>query len=396
MESVLTLIFAGGIFRASRPLTEAQPDAGYSRSVSDTPAEDAPGRNMPRVQTARTTDGVSIAYASTGDGPPLVLMPSLPLGNFVGEWQVPVHRDAYQRIADDLRLIQYDSRGSGHSQRDVSNITPEAMLRDLDAVADAAGVERFALFGMYLASTYAISYTLAHPERVSHMVLFGGSARGWDAMGARQTQALLSLIEQDWDTFVTSAIHTWMGWSAGEAGRLETEAARDATTPLITRAMLQATSGLDFTDQLSSITVPVLVFHQRGVQQIPIETSRALAESFPNGRLCVLEGSAASLFVEDFDSVLRELHAFLGISSSVADTSGRPRHAAEWPMPRALTTRELDVLRLLAQGETNAEIARRLGISVHTVERHVANLYRKIDARGRADATAFAVRRGIA
>jgi pimeloyl-ACP methyl ester carboxylesterase/DNA-binding CsgD family transcriptional regulator len=348
------------------------------------------------VQYARTTDGVSIAYASTGDGPPLVLMPSLPLGNFVGEWQVPVHRHAYRRMAQDTRLIQYDSRGSGHSQRDVAEIKPEAMLRDLDAVVQATGIERFALLGMYLGTTYAISYALAHPERVSHLVLFGGSARGWDAMGARQTQALLSLIEQDWDTFVTSAIHTWMGWSAGEGGRLETEAARDSTTPAITRATLQATSGLDYTDQLAEIPVPVLVFHQRGVQQIPLESSLALAAGFPHGRLCVLEGSAASLFVEDFDSVLRELHAFLGISPMGGDALIRPRHATEAPGPGALTNRQTEVLRLLAQGETNAEIAHRLGISVHTVERHVANLYRRIDARGRADATAFAVRRGIA
>lgn len=348
------------------------------------------------MQFARTVDGVSIAYGVSGTGPPLVLMPSMPLGNFTGEWQVPVHRDAFRRLGGDLRLIQYDSRGSGRSQRDVPDLTPAAMLRDLDAVVAAARVERFALLGMYLGCTYAIGYALEHPERVSHLVLFGGSARGWDAMGAPQTQALLSLIEQDWDTFVGSAIHAWMGWSAGEAGRIETQVARDATTPTIARALLQVTSGLDFTDRLAGLDMPVLVFHQRGVQQIAIETSERLAQGFPNGRLCVLEGSAASLFVEDFDTVLRELHLFLGVSGKDMGAANGSRHAGEPGAPGTLTTRELDVLRLLAQGETNAEIARRLGISVHTIERHVANLYRKIDARGRADATAFAIRRGIA
>jgi DNA-binding CsgD family transcriptional regulator/NAD(P)-dependent dehydrogenase (short-subunit alcohol dehydrogenase family) len=261
----------------------------------------------------------------------------------------------------------------------------------LDAVVAAAGVRRFALLGMYLACTYAISYALEHPERVSHLVLFGGSARGWDAMGGRETQALLSLIEQDWDTFVASAFHAWLGWSAGEeAVRLQTESAKAATTPGVTRAMLQAASAMDLTDQLASIRAPVLVFHRLGGRQISLGISRELAEAVPDGRLTVLDGSAASLFFESFEIVLRELLAFLGLAAPIE------HDRAASGTPDGLTARERDVLRILAKGETNAEIARLLGISVHTVERHVANLYRKIDARGRADATAFALRHGIA
>jgi DNA-binding NarL/FixJ family response regulator len=364
---------------------------GYSRNVIDTPGHDAP-----RVGHTRTSDGVSIAWTSSGEGPALVLMPSMPLSDFSGEWQVSLHRAAFEKMSRSMRLIQYDSRGTGRSQRDVTDLSAEAMLRDLDAVVAAAGVRRFALFGMYLATTYAIAYALQHPDRVSHLVLFGGSARAWDAMGSRQTQALLSLIEQDWDTFVASAIHSWMGWSAGEAGREETEVAKASTTPAVARQMLQEGSATDLRDRLSEVQAPVLVFHQRGGQQISLEVSQELAAGFPNGHLSVLEGSAASLFVEDFDTVLRQLRAFLGIESAGEGAARSPRLEIGAAHNASLTPRELDVLKLLAQGEMNAEIASRLGISVHTVERHVANLYRKIDARGRADATAFAVRRGIA
>jgi pimeloyl-ACP methyl ester carboxylesterase/DNA-binding CsgD family transcriptional regulator len=350
----------------------------------------------PPVRFTRTADDVTIAYCATGDGPPLVLMPSLPLGNLTGEWSTPVHRDAFVALSRHVRLIQYDARGSGRSQRDAPDLSPDAMLRDLDAVRAAVDEPRVALVGMYLSCANAVAYALRHPERVSHLVLFGGSARGWDSMGARETQALLSLMEQDWDTFVESAFHAWMGWSAGEAGRLATESARTSTTAATARAMLQAASGLDLTDQLGSLEMPTLVFHRRGVRQVPIEVSEALAAAIPDGRLCVLDGSTASLFVEGFDEVRRELVGFVTGRPPSPARPGGPEPPADAASPGGLTPREVEVLRLVAQGEKNAAIAHRLGVSVHTVERHVANLYRKIDARGRADATAYAIRRGLA
>jgi pimeloyl-ACP methyl ester carboxylesterase/DNA-binding CsgD family transcriptional regulator len=344
---------------------------------------------MPSVAFARPTDGVTIAYVASGEGTPLVLMPAKPLGNVSGEWQVPLHREAFMALGRQFRLIQYDSRGSGRSQRDVDDVSPAAMHLDLDAVLAACGASRCALVSMYLGCTVGIAYALNHPDRVSHLVLFGGSARGWDAMGARQTQALLSLIEQDWDTFIESAVHAWLGPAEGETGRLQADAMRDSTTPAITRRVLQAGSGIDLTDRLGELAMPVLVFHRRGARQVPIEVSESLAAAAPQGRLRVLEGSIASILLEDFDSVLRDLVNFTGGHVTVAP----PQKLAA---RSDLTPRETQVLRLLAQGETNAEIGHRLEISVHTVERHVANLYRKIEARGRADATAYAVRRGLA
>jgi DNA-binding CsgD family transcriptional regulator/pimeloyl-ACP methyl ester carboxylesterase len=382
------------------------PCRGYARWVSH---DRSPG--TPQARFTRTVDGVSIAYAVSGTGPPLVLMPAMPLGNFTGEWQVPIHRDAYQRLGRHVQLIQYDSRGSGRSQRDVSDLSAEATQRDLDAVVSAAGLERFALMGMYLCTAHALAYALRHPDRVSHLILFGGSARGWDSMGATETQALLSLIDHDWDTFVSAAMHAWLGWSAGETdGRLQTESARTSTTPAVTRQLLQAASGVDLTDQVPKVQAPVLVFHQNGARQVALEVSRQLAAAVPDGRLVVFEGAAASLFIDAFDLVLAELLRFLGLDP--ADGARRPttRPTDAWalyPLPRPtdarpvpplspLSPRETQVLRILAGGETNAEIARQLGLSVNTVERHIANIYRKIDARGRADATAYAIRGGIA
>ena len=348
----------------------------------------------PHVFYAGTTDAVTIAYTVVGAGPTLVLLPGVPFSNFLEEWRIPILRGVYERLAVRLQIVQYDGRGTGHSQRDVSDLSLEAMLRDLDAVVGQAGIERFALLGFYNSCTHAIAYAALHPERVSCLVLFGGSSRGWLAMSAPETQALLSLIERDWSVFVDSAAHAWMGWSVGEAGRLAADSFRNATTPAVARATFQAASAIDVSGDLAAVMAPTLVLHRADIEQIPRAVSEELAAALPNGHLRLLAGSSPALFFENTDEVVREITGFV----IEGRPDGGPKRSPAPPTRNAhgLTTRELDVLRLIAQGETNAEIAHRLTLSVNTVERHVANLYRKIDARGRADATAFALRQGIA
>jgi DNA-binding CsgD family transcriptional regulator/pimeloyl-ACP methyl ester carboxylesterase len=313
------------------------------------------------------------------------------------EWQNPLLNRVFGQLAQRLTLVHYDGRGTGHSQRDVTDLSLGAMVSDLEAVIGRAGLPEVSLLGQYNSCPHAIAYAARHPERVKRMVLFAGSARGWNAMSARQTQALLSLIEQDWDLFADSAAHQWMGWSSGEAGRAVADGIRGAVTPQIARATLQAASAADVTEQLPRVAAPTLVLHPRGMTQIPIDAARSLAMGLPRGRLVVLEGAQPVLFTEDSGEVVSMLADFFGkgiepAAAPVAEAAGS--HATEPPM--GLSRRELEVLRLVAAGESNSQIARRLGLSTHTVERHVANMYRKIGARGRADATAYALRHGLA
>jgi DNA-binding CsgD family transcriptional regulator len=231
------------------------------------------------------------------------------------------------------------------------------------------------------------------------MVLFGGSARGWNAMSNRQTQALLSLIEQDWDLFADSAAHQWFGWSAAEAGRATADQIRGAVTPQAARAMMQVASAVDVTEQVPDVVAPTLVVHRSGMTQIPIDVPRSLARALPRGRLVVLEGERPTLFGEGTDAVVSMILDFLCEGTEPAAPLRARAGVTLGPdgAPSAgLSRRELEVLQLLAAGESNRQIARRLGLSTHTIERHVANLYRKIGARGRADATAYALRNGLA
>ena len=353
----------------------------------------------PDLNFATAADGVSIAWSSIGSGPTLIHLPGVPFSNVEGEWRIPVLQDTFGQLGREVRLIQYDGRGTGRSQRDVTDLSLEAYVGDLEAVVEAAAVERVVLLGFYHSVTHAIAWAARHPERVRGLILFGGALRGWDPMRGSGTQALLSLIERDWDTFVESAAHAWLGWPAGDEGRLAAEWFRASTTPAVARATLQAAYDIDVTEDAARVTAPALVLHRADATVIPFELSSELARALPAGRLEILLGSSASLFFEGADQVAARLIAF--VRDPLAPAPATPAgHAAEpastSPGSAGLSPRETDVLRLLAGGETNGQIAADLGISINTVERHVSNLYRKIDARGRADATAWAIRHGIA
>jgi pimeloyl-ACP methyl ester carboxylesterase/DNA-binding CsgD family transcriptional regulator len=353
----------------------------------------------PDISIATAADGVSIAWTSIGGGPTLIHLPGVPFSNIEAEWRVPVLRRTFTALGDRIRFIQYDGRGTGRSQRDVADLSLDAYLGDLDAVIEAAGVDQVVLLGFYASAPHAIAWAARHPERVRGVILFGGATSHWQTMQGPGIEALLSLIERDWNTFVESVTHAWLGWPEGDEARLAAEGFRTSTTPAIARASLQAAGGIDVTAEAAAVRCPVLVLHRADAQVVPLEVSAELARALPGGRVAVLPGSSAGLFFEATDLVIDRIVAFVrdpltepGPSAAVADVG--PKRPARGS--GELSPRETEVLRLLAGGDTNGQIAARLGLSINTIERHVVNVYRKIDARGRAEATAWAIRNGVA
>ena len=350
----------------------------------------------PDVRYATSADGTSIAWTSIGSGPTLIHLPGVPFSNVEGEWRVPVLRRAFTTLGQDLQFIQYDGRGTGRSQRDVADLSLEAYLADLDAVVEAAAVDTVVLLGFYASAAHAIAWAARHAEHVRGVILFGGATSHWQTMRGPAIGALLSLIERDWNTFVESVTHAWLGWPEGEEARFAAEGFRTSTTPALARAALEAAGGIDVTTEAAAVRCPALVLHRADAQVIPLEVSAELARALPGGRLAVLPGSSAGLFFEATDLVVDRIVAF------VRDPLAEPAPATDVARKRPtrgsgeLSPREAEVLRLLAGGDSNGQIAARLGLSINTVERHVANLYRKIDARGRAEATAWAIRNGVA
>ncbi|MGK5683025.1 alpha/beta fold hydrolase [Actinoplanes sp. URMC 104] len=335
---------------------------------------------QPDLRFARAGDGVTLGYQMVGQGPVLVWMPSL--SNIVAQWRIPAVRDAYTGLARNHTVVLYDGRGTGASDRriDLTDLGVEAHLRDLTAVLDHAGIRRASLLGYYHSVATAIAFAARHPERVERLVLFGGAPRMREAMRPAQTQALLSLVDQDWSLFADAAATAWLGWDVTPSGRLTAEAFRTATTAAVAKAWFEAAQEIDVTGDVGRVRAPTLVLHRQGEQQIPVEVFRRLAAALPDGRLVELPGSTPTLFVEDPAADLHLVSQFV--------TTGRVARLR----PLVLTAREREVLRLLAEGSSNAGIARHLGIAVHTIERHLANIYRKLGVRGRTAAVAHALR----
>jgi DNA-binding CsgD family transcriptional regulator/pimeloyl-ACP methyl ester carboxylesterase len=361
---------------------------------------------MPELRYTTTGDGVGLAYTVAGAGPTLVWMPSL--GNLVAQWRVPALREAYRRLSGSFRLVLYDGRGTGASDRhiDTAGLGLDGQLRDLAAVLDAAGPrdaagspDPVALLGYYHSVPAAVAYAARHPQRVSRLVLFGGALRLREAMSPQQTQALLFLVDRDWELFAQTAAHAWLGWDSGENGRLIAEVFRTACSPDTAKALFRQADSIDVRADAAHVRAPALVLHRQGEGQLSVQVSRQLADALPHGTLRVLDGSTPTLFVENPGPDLDLVTAFLGgddVPAAREPATQAAPHTADQSQPPSLTDRELQVLRLLTGGSSNRQIARALGIAEHTVERHVGNLYRKIDARSRADAAAYAVRKGLA
>jgi pimeloyl-ACP methyl ester carboxylesterase/DNA-binding CsgD family transcriptional regulator len=345
------------------------------------------GRDAIRFRYARSGDDVSLAYARLGRGPALLVVPPTPFSNVSGEWSVPLIRDVHRRLAVDLEVILYDGRGTGASQRSVSDLSLDALSSDIATIMDAADVPRASLLAIYLAAVPALTFAARHPDRVERVVLFGAATDLGRTLHRGGGAALYGLMDEDWPLFSRTAALDWMGWGVGEAGRLVADSLRTATTPDVARSLLSTLTTADLASVLGEVRAETLVLHRRDGSQVPLEVSSSLAAALPNARLHVLDGASATLYFDDPQGTVDLIASFL--------RPDRPMRAAPGAIgvPTRLSDREEQVLGLIASGDSNVEIAHQLGLSVHTVERHASNIYRKIGARGRADATAWSLRR---
>jgi pimeloyl-ACP methyl ester carboxylesterase/DNA-binding CsgD family transcriptional regulator len=353
----------------------------------------------PPIRYARTTDGVNIAFAELGAGPTVVCLPPLPFSHIEEAWRLPGAARWYERLARSARVVLYDARGSGLSDREgaaAADTSLEAMRRDLEAVLAAAEAEHPSLVGFFNSAPVAISYAAAHADEVAGLALWGGYARGTEiyplAPSIPSGPGGARLIEAQWGALTEAAARSWTG-DAAEAGAL----ARYFGACVYPEAMLHyaaAVRGWDVTAEIEALRVPALVVQRRDTAAQSAEVARRLAAAITGAELVLLPGDAASPFSGDVDAGVDAVTRFLQLDGGHA---GAPPAAIDVPpLPASITARETEVLALLARGLANKEIAARLAVSVNTVERHLTNLYPKIWARGRTEATAFAIRHGLA
>jgi class 3 adenylate cyclase len=273
----------------------------------------------PRIQYARTADGVSIAFYASGEGTPIVVMPSLPVSHIEHELRIPEWHDWYDRLGRDRMLVRYDARGTGLSDRNHVERDIDSMVLDLEAVVDKLKLEKFALQAIFYAAAPAIEYAVRHPERVSHLLLFCGFQRFSD-LQSPQLAAVRSIIERDWVLYTETTAHVLLGWAAGPPAQRFAQFIRDSISAESVLNLIEA--NYDVSGKLAQVQAPTLVQHRRAIPWLPIDLSRSLAAGIPNARLEVLDGTSIALYLEDTDAVLRGIDAFLGDRRGAASRGG--------------------------------------------------------------------------
>jgi len=279
----------------------------------------------PRIQYAKTSDGVNIAYWTLGDGTPFVHMPWFRMSHVQLEWQIPEIRHWYEALSATTLLVRYDARGIGLSQRDVNDHSVEALVRDVEAVVDKLGIERFTLFGLVHTGPVAITYAARHPERVSKLILWCTYARSADYSQSSEIQATRGVIDKNWEMYTNTLAHVRLGWSEGEPARRFAAVMRESMSPEALHASIDAFRELDVTELLPQIKCPTLVLHRRQVSWLPVDVAKDLAARLPDARLTLREGESGAPYLGDADGELDTIFDFLGLDRT---PTARPRAAA--------------------------------------------------------------------
>src|SRR5262245_16148902 len=249
-----------------------------------------------RVSICKTSDGVDLAVATTGDGLPVIKTANW-LNHLEYDWESPIWSPMFSRLSARFRLIRYDERGNGLSDWHVPDISFEAFVSDLEAVVDGLGLERFALFGVSQGAAVSATYAARHPHRVSRLVLWGGYVQGWRKRGnaaeMARREALLTLVQHGWGQDNPAFRQIFSSLFFPGATPQEThwfnELQRITTSPENAIRILNVLSSVDVSDVLPQVRAPTLILHSRGDGMVPFEQGLKLARGITNARFVALD-----------------------------------------------------------------------------------------------------------
>jgi pimeloyl-ACP methyl ester carboxylesterase/DNA-binding CsgD family transcriptional regulator len=351
------------------------------------------------IRFCRTTDGVRLAYAVSGQGPPLVMSATW-LTHLEHQWRSLAWRPWLDIFTGDHKVLRHDSRGCGLSDRDVGHLSFGSAVRDLECVIEAAAFRRFALVGACGGGAIAIEYAVRHPERVSHLVLYGTYARG----PLRRTdqpdelekgRVLLDLTRLGWGREDHAFLQIWASrYQPG--GTLEylrswSDQMRAATSADTAVRLLQIGWNTDVREAARKIRCPVLIVHPERDVVVPVEEGRLLASLIPDCRFVQLDSENHMLLADEpaWARLYAEVRDFLAEPAGAAMASRNALPLGE------LTPRERSVLEGIADGLDNAEIAAWLCLSEKTVRNYITRLFDKICVEHRYQAIVLARDAGL-
>ena len=268
----------------------------------------------------RTPDGVNIAVATAGEGPALVRTATW-LNHLEYEWRSPIRRPLLDFLSARFRLVRYDGRGNGLSDWNVSRISFDAFLDDLDAAIDAVGLERYALMGVSQGAPIALVHAARHPERVTKLVLHGAYARGrarrTSASEKETADALLAIMRRGWgdqgSAFLRAFSSLYLPGASSEQIGWFADLQRNATSAENAVRLRTACDEIDVGDVLSRVRAPVLVTHSRRDGVVPFEEGRSLAAAIPGAKFLPLDSDNHILMSDEpaWPVFTSEVQAFL-------------------------------------------------------------------------------------
>jgi pimeloyl-ACP methyl ester carboxylesterase/DNA-binding CsgD family transcriptional regulator len=342
-------------------------------------------------------DCVRLAYAVTGIGPSLVNAPHW-LSHLEHELQCSVRRPWFAELSRRNTLLRFDQRGCGLSDWQVEDISFEAMVRDLECVVAAAGFDRFALLGNSQGAAIAVEYAARHPERVTHLVLWGGYARGrlqrnLTPQQIEDAELRVKLIEFGWakDESSYRDVFSRQLMPGGNIEQLNalSELQRVSSSPTSAAQILRAHYRIDVRCAAERIKCPTLVLHARGDRVVPVDEGRLFAALIPGALFVTIDTDNHILLSDEpawrqyFDHMRRFL--------------SRPpmARAASAALIAELTPREVEILERIAQGLDNAQIAAHLALSEKTVRNHITHIFDKLQVENRSRAIVLAREAGF-
>lgn len=350
-----------------------------------------------QIRFCRASDGTRLAYAQTGEGMPLVKTGNW-LTHLEHDWRTPTWSSFLARLGERRTLVRYDPRGNGLSDWEVEDLSFEMNVADLEAVVDAAELDRFDLLGISQGGAVAIAFAQRHPERVRKLVLYGAFVRGQLVRDTSERQreefeTWLRIVRVGWGSSTAAYRHFFASLfmpTATQAQQLAfAELQRVSVSADNAERILATYASLDAAAYASRVSVPTLIMHVRDDVAVPFEEGRLLATLVPHAGFVPVEGRNHVLIEGDpaMEKVIAELVSFLAEGAEDVCLSRR--------LPEDLTRRELEVLELIAQGLDNTTMAAQLGLTPKTVRNHVASILSKLDVAHRSAAIVFAREAGL-
>ena len=288
---------------------------------SDAAASVSPAPPVQEIRFCTTGDGTRLAYATSGTGPPLVKAANW-LSHLDYDWESPVWRHWLAELSRRFRLVRYDERGCGLSDWDIARFSFGDWVDDLEAVVDAAGLDRFPLLGISQGGPVAIAYAVRHPERVTHLVLLGSYAQGRRKRARTSdeldlAEARIDVVRLGWGrpdpTYRQIFVARFLPDATQEQWRSFDELQQRSTTPDNAWRFVSEFANIDVTSLAPKLTVPTLIMCSRREPDNAFEQSRMLAALIPKSRLVPLDSSNHLLPEHDpaWKHFLAEIDRFL-------------------------------------------------------------------------------------